>query len=506
MAFRFRRKVKTQSNSTVATLRLVTSTALTDGTVGAAYSLAITATGGVVPYSSYSVIAGTLPAGLSLASSGGITGTPSTTGISTFSIQVKDSTNSTVSDSYRLEVISSGASAPLSITTSTGLTQGVVNTAYSTGMASTGGVAPYSSYTLIGSLPAGLSFTSTSGLINGTPSTTGVSTFSVEVTDSVGSTARQSFRMNVISSAASTGANAFFDALIAKPEYHRSWTLRNQAQLDSLTKAGVSTNFTYIWPSDTYVTPFDAAKFVHVPKSSVYEQDCIASSQALHFPIGMSTGKILITWDFFYGREFMANMGGLANHKEYQVPDGASTATFSGSIYFETQCRWNIRPTTNDVCLLSHRMYASTFDGVTDFNPYTPTGSSAQVTKTYPLKHSVWSRFWIEMQMAQPSSAFTSWSSFIGTPLTGGPYHMMSAWVADENRDPVRILYQVPWPIRDPYLPDFYFEFNTSGHPSSAGSPSGQSGDIIGYARNVATLRDYALSESDTTVFVKPIR
>ena len=73
----------------IAPLRIATTT-LPTGTVGSAYSSSLSASGGVPPYS-WSTIGGTQPAGLQLnASSGTITGTPSTAGSSSFTAKVQD--------------------------------------------------------------------------------------------------------------------------------------------------------------------------------------------------------------------------------------------------------------------------------------------------------------------------------------------------------------------------------------------------------------------------------
>ena len=55
------------------------------GTVGSAYSQSITATGGTAPHT-FAVTAGTLPAGLSLSSSGSLTGTPTAGGTFNFTV------------------------------------------------------------------------------------------------------------------------------------------------------------------------------------------------------------------------------------------------------------------------------------------------------------------------------------------------------------------------------------------------------------------------------------
>ncbi|MEQ9397702.1 MAG: VCBS repeat-containing protein [Longimicrobiales bacterium] len=65
----------------------ITTSSLPDGSVGSAYSQTLTATGGTGSYT-WSLTAGSLPPGLSLgASTGTISGTPTTTGTSNFTVQ-----------------------------------------------------------------------------------------------------------------------------------------------------------------------------------------------------------------------------------------------------------------------------------------------------------------------------------------------------------------------------------------------------------------------------------
>ncbi|MEW6128144.1 MAG: putative Ig domain-containing protein [Acidobacteriota bacterium] len=72
--------------------------------------------------------------------------------------------------------------ASLTITT-TSVPAGTVNTAYSTTFAATGGVTPYSWSVVSGALPNGLQLNSATGVLNGTPTTTGSYTFTVQVSD-----------------------------------------------------------------------------------------------------------------------------------------------------------------------------------------------------------------------------------------------------------------------------------------------------------------------------------
>ena len=71
----------------------VTSSQLPDGTVAAAYSSTLSASGGSAPYV-WSVLTGALPAGLTLTTAGTITGTPTTSGVTRFAVQVSDTVRS----------------------------------------------------------------------------------------------------------------------------------------------------------------------------------------------------------------------------------------------------------------------------------------------------------------------------------------------------------------------------------------------------------------------------
>ena len=85
------------SGSTTLTVQTaplaITTTSLTNGTVNAAYSATLAASGGTLPYT-WSIASGGLPTGLTLnAASGAITGTPTTAGVSNFTAQVSDASS-----------------------------------------------------------------------------------------------------------------------------------------------------------------------------------------------------------------------------------------------------------------------------------------------------------------------------------------------------------------------------------------------------------------------------
>jgi hypothetical protein len=162
----------------------VTTSSLQSGTVGTAYSQTLAATGGITPYS-WAITSGSLPSGLTLnASTGAITGTPTgpQTGVISFTVTVTDSESPAKTASANLSITISAP--PLSITTSS-LPGGTLGTAYSATLAATGGITPYTWSISAGSLPAGLTLNSSTGVISGTPtgSVTGQINFTVKVTD-----------------------------------------------------------------------------------------------------------------------------------------------------------------------------------------------------------------------------------------------------------------------------------------------------------------------------------
>ncbi len=91
----------------------VTTASLPSGVQNTSYNASLTATGGTLPYT-WSVIAGTLPAGLTLASgTGAISGMPTTPGTSNFTVQVRDSNAQTAAKALSIAIGSAGGSIAL---------------------------------------------------------------------------------------------------------------------------------------------------------------------------------------------------------------------------------------------------------------------------------------------------------------------------------------------------------------------------------------------------------
>ncbi|TXI03187.1 MAG: hemagglutinin [Rhizobium sp.] len=155
---------------------------LVTGTVGTAYSQIFSTSGGTAPYS-YAVTAGTLPAGLTLSTSGLLSGTPTAGGNFNFTITATDSVTGggpfSSSQAYSLTV-----AAPTITLSPSSLASATIGTAYSQTIGASGGTSGYTYAVSAGSLPAGLSLSPTSGILSGTPTAGGNFNFTITATDS----------------------------------------------------------------------------------------------------------------------------------------------------------------------------------------------------------------------------------------------------------------------------------------------------------------------------------
>ncbi len=98
--------------------------------------------------------------------------------------------------------------AVLSITT-TSLPAGVVGTAYSQAVVSTGGVTPISWSVVSGNPPTGIQLNTATGVLAGTPTAVGSQTFTVQVTDSLARMAQQQFTVSIVPVLTITSSGSF---------------------------------------------------------------------------------------------------------------------------------------------------------------------------------------------------------------------------------------------------------------------------------------------------------
>jgi len=169
-------------------LALMATAPFHSGEVGVAYApVALSATGGVQPYS-WTISGGALPGGLTLASDGTVSGTPSSAGTFAFTVQAADAGNSTATIPGSVPIAAAlSASLIPDCATQCSVELGCTSVCGVFGQQS-GGVGPYSYSLTSGQLPAG---TSLSGLTlsGGFAGSSGYVLFTVQVTDGFGATA-----------------------------------------------------------------------------------------------------------------------------------------------------------------------------------------------------------------------------------------------------------------------------------------------------------------------------
>ncbi|HWQ56206.1 MAG TPA: putative Ig domain-containing protein [Bryobacteraceae bacterium] len=153
---------------------------LPNATVGTAYSQAFTPVGGVSPYSFHEFLTSpngpttTVPPGLTLSSSGILSGTPTATGTFNINLQVTDGQGRVF-----IKVISIVVGpAALTITTASPLPGGTVGTPYSVAFVATGAASAITWTISSGTLPPGLTLAS-NGLLSGTPTSAATAAFTV---------------------------------------------------------------------------------------------------------------------------------------------------------------------------------------------------------------------------------------------------------------------------------------------------------------------------------------
>jgi Putative Ig domain/Beta-propeller repeat len=151
-------------------------TTLAAGTEGTPYSVAFSATGGTGTVT-FAVTTGSLPAGITLASDGALSGTPTQTGTFPFTVTATDADNNTGTQTYSLVI----ACQAITVGPST-LDPGTSGTTYPAVTFTENGGVGTTSFSESGALPAGITFVS--AVLSGTPTQTGSFSLRVTATDS----------------------------------------------------------------------------------------------------------------------------------------------------------------------------------------------------------------------------------------------------------------------------------------------------------------------------------
>jgi hypothetical protein len=158
------------------------------GTTGAAYSQTLTQTGGAGAVT-FSLSAGTLPAGLALSAAGVLSGTPTQPGSFPITVKATDANGCMGTTAYTLVI-----NCPAITVNPATLANGTAGLAYSQNLTVVGGTAPHSFAQTAGTLPPGLTLAS-NGILSGVPTGFGTFNFTVTVTDSTTCTGERAYAL-----------------------------------------------------------------------------------------------------------------------------------------------------------------------------------------------------------------------------------------------------------------------------------------------------------------------
>jgi hypothetical protein len=203
-----------------APIAINTSSPMPSGQVGSAYSVQLQASGCQTPFT-WSLATGSqpVPPGLSLATNGLLSGTPTTNGASLLLVRATDSGHNSTTQSLALTI----TNAPLMITNNAlaNATQGVL---YSAQLRTTGGQPPYSFAPAPGSAPLPPSLAlATNGALSGIPNASGVFYFWVRVTDGAASKFDKLFSLTVNASTNNPGLKLTSASFVANGQFQFSF-------------------------------------------------------------------------------------------------------------------------------------------------------------------------------------------------------------------------------------------------------------------------------------------
>jgi CSLREA domain-containing protein len=171
----------------------LTPATLPNGIQGTEYNQTLTGAPAGTTYS-FAVTTGSLPPGLTLASNGTLSGTPSAPGNYAFGITATGWGACTRAQSFNLLI--TGTCATISINPAT-LPAGTIGTAYDQTLTAMGGTAPYTFNVSQGALPPGLALNTNSGAVTGSPTQSGAYSFRLTATGQGGCTGSRQYVLTI---------------------------------------------------------------------------------------------------------------------------------------------------------------------------------------------------------------------------------------------------------------------------------------------------------------------
>ena len=184
-------------NANVTPLTITTSS-LPNGTADQAYTAPLLVASGGTSLYNWSLNGGsTLPQGLSLSASGEITGTPTTSGTTSTTFRVQDSTTPNQQSATKsISITINAAPPPLTITTTSPLPAGTEGQAYNAQLQGSGGTPPRT-WSVAPSLPADLQLDASTGAITGIPSAASSDSYTFTLQDNASQSVQQSLTLTI---------------------------------------------------------------------------------------------------------------------------------------------------------------------------------------------------------------------------------------------------------------------------------------------------------------------
>jgi hypothetical protein len=183
-------------NPAISALAVETAS-LPDGVIGQDYSQSLKAAGGNGTYR-WDIKTGKLPEGLEMSESGVISGRPTASGEVEFEARVSDQSGQSATRSLSIDI---DPAPQLTILSANPLPQAAVGVPYRKDLQASAGAAPYTwdkkkKVKKFGAFPDGITL-SPQGVLSGTPTSQGVSNFTVRVTDANGKSASKPLTIEV---------------------------------------------------------------------------------------------------------------------------------------------------------------------------------------------------------------------------------------------------------------------------------------------------------------------
>ena len=211
---------------------------------GVPYTFQIAPTGGTGTYS-FQILSGALPSGISLSSSGLVSGVNcvSTNGTFPFDLQiVSGATTATFTGGptgFSINMTAGpGGACSVTINAAALPSSGVVATPYTGALSATGGTSPYTWSLQFGALPTGLVLNPATGAVTGTPTAVGTYSFTLKASDSTPTTPNTGFRDYTITVTAVASAIAIAPSSLPNGTYGSAYS-----QTISATGCAVSCTF-----------------------------------------------------------------------------------------------------------------------------------------------------------------------------------------------------------------------------------------------------------------------